>query len=136
MRELVIERNLPGQRLAVALLLATTAAQAAAPVPVMVGGDEDMDACPSLAQVGGAKSGLVSVKAGPSTDQPEIDRLANGEFAYTCEDSGEWTGVVYRHGKQMAPDCGVGSNQAERTPYRGPCKSGWVRSKWLTVVAG
>ena len=61
MRELVIERNLPGHRLAVALLLATTAAQAA--VPVMVGGDEDMDACPSLARVGGAKSGLVSVKA-------------------------------------------------------------------------
>ena len=101
-----------------------------------VGGNEDIDACPSLAQVAGAKSGMVSVRAAPDGEAKEVDRLANGAFAYACEEIGEWTGVVYLKGKDMAPDCGVGSTQAERKPYRGRCKSGWVRSKWLTIVAG
>ena len=101
----------------------------------MVGGNEDIDACPSLAQVSGAKSGMVSVKAGPGADQMEIDRLDNGAFAYACDSKGEWTGVVYRKGEDT-PDCQVGSPIAKRTRYRGTCKSGWVRSKWLTVVAG
>lgn len=125
-------------RAALALLLASAAAQAAgpAPVPVMVGGNEDMDACSSLAQVGGAKSGLVSVKDGPSAAHAEIDRLANAAYVYACEEEGDWTGVVYLKARDMAPDCGVGSSQPKRAAYKGPCKSGWVRSKWLTIVAG
>ena len=121
-----------------ALLLASAAAQAAAPapVPVMVGGNEDVDACSILAQVGGAKTGLVSVKDGPSAGHAEIDRLANAAYVYACEEKGDWTGVVYLKGEDMAPECGVGSNQPRRAAYKGPCKSGWVRSKWLTIVAG
>ena len=122
------------------MLLITATAHASAPspkpVPVMVGGNGDIDACPSLAQVGGATSGLISVKAGPAAEHAEIDRLANGAFAYACEERGEWTGVVYLKGTDEAPDCGVASNQARRSAYKGPCKSGWVRSKWLTIVAG
>jgi hypothetical protein len=129
-----------GVRLALAALLATASAHAGAPspkaVPVMVGGNADIDACPSLAQVGGATSGLISVKAGPSAEHAEIDRLANGAFAYACEEHGEWTGVVYLQGKNEAPDCGVASNRAKRSSYKGPCKSGWVRSRWLSIVAG
>lgn len=125
-------------RAALVLLLASAAAQAAAPapVPVMVGGNDDIDACPGLAQVGGAKSGLVSVKGGPSAAHAEIDRLANADYVYACEEQGDWTGVVYLKGKDMAPDCGVGSTQPKRAAYQGPCKSGWIRSKWLTIVAG
>jgi hypothetical protein len=118
-----------------ATLLLAMATDPVAPVPVMIGSEPDLNACPSLAQVGGAKSGLVSVRAAPKGEAKEIDRLANGDYAYVCDTSGEWTGVVYRRGKEMAPDCGVAS-PAKRGPYRGACKSGWVRSKWLTVVAG
>ena len=105
------------------------------PVPVQVGGDEDMDACPSLAQVGGAKSGFISVRSGPDASYPEIGRLPNGHYAYTCDESGEWEGIVYGSGKEPV-DCGVGSPVVKRIPYAGSCRSGWVRRKWLTVVAG
>jgi hypothetical protein len=118
-----------------AMLLVALSADAKAPVPVMIGAVEDLDACPSLVQVGGAKSGLVSVRSAPSAKAPEVDRLANGDYAYACDASGEWTGVVYLRGKDMTPDCGV-SSPAKHGPYRGPCKSGWVRGKWLGVVAG
>jgi len=123
-----------GHGLLVAFLAAATAS-AATPVPVMVGAEADLDACPSLAQVGGAKSGMVSVRAAPDANAREIDRLANGDYAYACGAKGEWTGVVYSHGKEMTPDCGVAS-PAKHGPYQGRCKSGWVRSKWLTIVAG
>ena len=124
-------------RVALLALLVAASAGAATPKPasVTVGGNEDIDACPSLAQVTGAKSGMVSVKAGPAANQEEIDRLPNEQFVYACDAKGEWTGVVYLRG-EMTPDCGVASPIARRAPYRGKCKSGWVRSKWLTVVAG
>jgi hypothetical protein len=115
--------------------LSAASTSATAPVPVMIGAEQDLDACPSLAQVGGAKSGMISVRAAPTAEATEIDRLANGEYAYTCDANGEWIGVVYRHGKDMAPDCGVGS-PARHAPYKGRCQSGWVRGKWLTIVAG
>ena len=115
--------------------MAATSTSATAPVPVTIGAEEDLDACPSLAQVAGAKSGMISVRAAPTADAREIDRLANGEYAYACDANGEWAGVVYLHGKDMAPDCGVAS-PAKHAPYKGRCQSGWVRSKWLTIVAG
>jgi len=121
--------------LVAALATASTSATAPVPVPVMIGAVEDLDACPSLAQVGGATSGMISVRAAPTAEATEIDRLANGEYAYACDAKGDWTGVVYRHGKDMAPDCGVAS-PAKHTSYKGRCQSGWVRSKWLTIVAG
>ena len=125
----------PASQLLLAVLLATSSAAALAPVPVRIGGQEDLDACPSLGQVGGARSGMISVRSAPAADAPEIDRLANGAFAYVCENRGEWVGVVYLQGEDT-PDCGVGSPVDKRMPYPGPCKSGWVRSKWIRIVAG
>jgi hypothetical protein len=124
------------RRALLALVLLCSSSIAAGPRPVSVGGNEDLDACPSLSQVGGAKSGMISVRAGPGADYAEIDRLDNGQFVYDCDASGEWSGVVYLRGKEMAPDCGVASPMTKRAPYLGKCKSGWVRTKWLTVVAG
>jgi len=117
------------------ILAASAASGDVAPRPVMIGSEPDLDACLGIDQVGGAKSGLVSVRAAPDARAAEIDRLANGEYVYGCDASGEWSGVVYLHGKDMAPDCGV-SSPAPHAPYKGRCKSGWVRSKWLTVIAG
>jgi hypothetical protein len=118
--------------LLIAVCCSTSAAKS---TQVMVGGEEDLDACSSLSQVGGAKSGFISLRAGPGTAYAETDRLANGQFVFACDTSAEWSGVVYLPGQQ-APDCGVSSPIAKRGPYKGKCRSGWVRSKWLTVVAG
>ena len=102
----------------------------------MVGDNAGLDACFGLAQVGGAKSGLISVRTGPGNNFREVDRVANGQFVYSCDGNSEWTGVVYMPGTGMTPECGVTSPVPERAPYSGKCKSGWIRTKWLTVVAG
>jgi len=78
---------------------------------------------------------MVSGRTAPDAQAKEIDRLNNGDFVYDCDDAGEWAGVVYMHGEQ-APDCGVSSPVAKEQAYRGPCRSGWVRRKWVIVVAG
>jgi len=104
--------------------------------PVMVGHEEGLDACLSLSQIQGAKSGMVSVRAAPDANAKEIDRLNNGDFVYNgCDESGEWAGVVYTHDKEL-PDCGVSSPVPKEQAYAGPCRSGWVRRKWVIVVAG
>ncbi len=104
--------------------------------PVIIGQEEGLDACMGFAEVVDAKSGLVSVRAGPGAGYPETDRLKVGQFAYVCGGTSEWTGVVYGNRAQMKSGCGVTSPVPKPVPYSGVCKSGWVRSKWINVVAG
>jgi len=101
--------------------LALVAAGPAAPVrpdrPVMIGAQPERDACPSLAQVSGLN--------------PRGD--AN---IWACDETADrsWTGVVFAL-RDSSIDCGVGSHIARRQAYRGPCTSGWVSSRFLTIVA-
>ena len=118
------------------LVLACSVVAASDFRPVIVGHEEGLDACGGVAKVGGAKSSLVSVRTGPATGYREIDRLKVGQFVYVCDGNSEWTGVVYGNGAEMKAGCGVTSPIPRAAPYSGVCKSGWVRSKWLTVVAG
>ena len=99
-----------------------------------IGHEPDLDACLALSQIQGAKSGMVSVRSAPDARAKEIDRLSNGDFVHDCDDAGEWAGVVYLHGEQT-PDCGVTSPVPKAQAYAGPCRSGWVRRKWM-IVAG
>lgn len=128
-----------------ALVLALAAAtMGAAPVPadkpVMVGGTVDLDACPSNAQVTGLKprgDNFLSVRNRPATGARERDRLGPGRMVWACDEThdGEWTGIVYSPPGQDI-DCGVGSPIRRHSAYRGPCRSGWVASRFLTIVAG
>ena len=126
------------------LALLTIAAQPAGPprpaVPVMVGGEADYDACGSVMQVTGLNrrgQNYLSLRSGPATTARELARLRAGQFVWDCDASPDkqWTGVVYSlPGKDQ--DCGVGTPIARRQPYRGPCASGWVSSRFLELVAG
>ncbi len=116
------------------------AAQSAAPlrpeVPVMVGGDSEQDACGGTYRVRGLNprgDNFLSVRSRPAAAGRELVRLRGGQMGYLCDASadGQWQGVVYGR-----IDCGVGTPIARSRPYRGPCASGWVSSRFVELVAG
>ena len=132
--------------LAAALALALTLpAEAKAPAarPVMVGGEPRLDACLGAGAIiplrkGG--DGFVAVRAAPSVKARMLDKLQPGRELLLCDDSadGQWVGVVYPEpwGGPIATDCLVSSPAEKRAPYDGPCLSGWVARRFVTVNAG
>jgi hypothetical protein len=112
-----------------------------APVAVVTGGDADLDACPTWAQVTGLDpngDGFLTVRAGPGVDHAELDRLAEGRGLFVCVGTGDgrWLGVVYPRPGQDQAACDVSSPRAVAAPYRGDCASGWVAARWVKPVAG
>lgn len=104
-----------------------------------VGGYHDLDACLTVSKVAGLNSkgdNFLSLRSRPAADARELMRLRAGQAVWVCDAAaGGWTGVlVAPSGDDL--DCGVGSPIARRQPYRGRCRSGWVASRYLQVVAG
>ena len=103
-------------------------------VPVMVGGEPDLDACGAVGAIQGINrngDGFVAVRSGPGSEHKMIDKFYhNGDMVSMCDSKGKWIGVVY--GK----NCGVGTPILRRKPYDGSCKSGWVYGKYVRLVAG
>jgi len=103
----------------------------------MYGGEANIDACGAVGKVSGLKSdgdNFLAVRAIPSFKGLEEDRLSNGQQVIFCEEEGPWLGIVYD--KSGTKDCGTGSPISEATTYVGPCNSGWVNSKYVTLIAG
>lgn len=116
------------------------AARAPAARPVMVGGEVELDACPSIGVIiplrkGG--DGFVAVRAAPSVKAQMLDKLKPGRELILCDDSadGKWMGVVYAD-PSAGTDCGLATSMARRAPYAGPCRSGWVARRFVKVIAG
>jgi hypothetical protein len=110
-------------------------AQAKIDVPIMLGGDDSYDACPSAGVISGLNprgDGFLSVRSGPGSNYAEMDRVYNGNAVHICDSRGGWMAVVYGDGR----NCGVGSPWPKRLAYTGPCKYGWVSSRYVTVTAG
>ncbi|MEP2736413.1 MAG: hypothetical protein ABJP34_08945 [Erythrobacter sp.] len=106
--------------------------------PVQYGVDgPNLDACSGVGKVSGLKAdgdGFLAVRAEPNMKAFEADRIKNDQTVFFCEEDGPWIGVVYdKSGKK---DCGTGSPIPEPTTYVGPCDSGWVDSRYLTLIAG
>lgn len=129
--------------LAMASAAAAGSPPPARPVPVMVGGNSEMDACGSLMRIAfrtRAPGNFAAVRAAPSTSAAERQRLFTGQRVLACQTVGEWTGIVYRTPGDGNDDdisaCGVSSPIARRRAYIGPCASGWVASRLLALEAG
>jgi hypothetical protein len=123
--------------LVAAMLTPIAQARTPAAVPVEIGGDEVLDACGSFAQVKGLKAdgdGFLAVRSGPGTAYAMVDKLSNGREMYLCGEQGQWLAIVYLTAPGMK--CEVTSTIAKKQVYRGRCKSGWVRSAWVEVMAG
>ncbi len=120
----------------VSVLFLTLACAATEPdVPVVIGGDEDLDACSSTGVVKGIRTSL-AIRAGPGAGHRLLDALNNGDPLFVCGSSndGKWYSVVYA--KDTTAECGVSGPIAKRGTYGGPCKSGWVAARWIEIVAG
>jgi hypothetical protein len=101
---------------------------------------DDLDACLSVGQVIGLNprgDNFLAVRAEPRAGAAEKDRLGPGREIWICDEAGEWLGVVYGGDPAQGPgDCGVGTPAASVRPYSGPCRWGWVHSRYVTVIAG
>jgi hypothetical protein len=123
----------------VALLVILFPRKGETKIPVSYGGDEEVDACMTFAQVNNLGTGsdaFLAVKDEPNLKADRIDKILSGKRVWICEESkdGKWFGVVYPVDEK--DDCGVTKSVKDRGPYLGPCKSGWISKKYVTVVAG
>lgn len=103
---------------------------------VHYGGEADLDACGSSGAVTGLRrdgDNFLAVRSGPAVTYRMLDKLLEDQSVQICDERGSWLGIVYGEAGQ---DCGTGSPVAKRQPYRGRCKSGWVSSKYIRLLAG
>ena len=107
---------------------------------VIVGRDlEYLDACPSTGRVtnlGTTRDAFLAVRSAPSAKARLKDKLKAGQILTLCDESGEWHGVVYSLASDGDVDCGVATPSAYYGAYRGPCRFGWVNSRYVEVIAG
>jgi len=108
-------------------------------VPVMVGGEEDYDACGAAAEVFSPSKKEVIVYSAPSDAAEAIGEVSTGIYVSVCDFSdesieGDWVGIVYKNEESQV--CGVGATIETRQAYSGPCKSGWIKKVNLTNWAG
>jgi len=102
-------------------------------VPVTVGG-----ACAIGGVIGLDPNGdnFLSVRSGPG-GQPyrEIDRLFSSDAVHVCgRKNTTWLAVVYSAARTAQDGCDIAPKGARR-PYDGPCKFGWVHSRYIKVSA-
>lgn len=108
-------------------------------VPVIVGGEQDYDACGSSGTVEGLNphgDGFLAVKAGPGLNFERIDKLYNGMQVYICGEQGDWFAIVYSQTGSWSERCNVSTPWPRTMPYTGPCRSGWVHRRWVGSLAG
>lgn len=115
--------------------------------PVRIGeGGPRFDACQAVGRVAGLRSNQLDVHIAPFDSAKSKDGLSVGQLVYICTRSidQQWFGIVYDNataladGENAAPrtDCGVSSPVRSKRNYDGPCKSGWVESTFVKLVAG
>ena len=100
---------------------------------VRIGGEDDLDACGSMAET----TGPVALRRGPGEQFAVVEELASKVHVYACDISPDqrWDGVVVVPADEGV-DCGVSSPIVNRKEYAGPCRSGWVPHDSVAVVAG
>lgn len=116
--------------------------------PVRIGeGGPRFDACQAVGRVAGLRSAELGVLIAPFDSAERKDSLSEGQLVYICTRSHDqqWLGIVYddaaapaegEEGAAGPTDCGVSSPVRSKRDYDGPCKSGWVESTFVKLVAG
>ncbi len=80
----------------------------------------------------------LEVRAAPFDTAESTGEVAAGARFFVCSRSHDqrWLGIVYDPAGQLAAACGVSTPLASRRSYEGPCRSGWVSSALVKLVAG
>lgn len=120
------------------LAFATFAHAAVDAVPVVVGEDPEINACPSMGVPKNLDAdGTIAVWDGPNDGNVQVDSLAAGRefFVCTMPADSEWWGIVYAPEDDPDMDCGVSGAMATQD-YTGPCRSGWISRDSIEMTAG
>lgn len=109
-------------------------------------GGPRFDACQAVGRVAGLRGSELDVRIAPFDSAKSKDSLSEGQSVYVCTRSHDqqWLGIVYDdvavpadgEGVAQRADCGVSSPVRSKRNYDGPCKSGWVESTFVKLVAG
>ena len=80
----------------------------------------------------------LTVRSSPFDSGSEIGAVPQGARFFVCTRSHDqkWLGIVYAEEGTLAERCGVAEPLARRRDYEGPCRSGWVQSAFVKLVAG
>ena len=113
---------------------------AAAAWPVRVGEyGLNFDACPWIGTTRRVEpSAGLPVRASPFDSGEQTAQLPAGARFYVCSRSHDqkWFGIVFEQGGGLAPRCGVADPVGSKRAYDGPCRSGWVSSAFVKLIAG
>jgi hypothetical protein len=82
--------------------------------------------------------GRLPVRSAPFESAAETGAIPAGARFFLCTRSldQKWFGVVYDEAGALAPRCGVSDPVTSRRDYAGPCRSGWVSSAFVKLIAG
>ena len=110
--------------------------------PVRIGEDgPGSSACGArgaVVNLSAAVTANLPVRASPFIEADEVARLGNGARMFVCTRSldQKWLGVVLPSDAPSAMDCGVSAPVGSPRDYVGPCRSGWVSSAFVQLIAG
>ncbi|HEX8063749.1 MAG TPA: hypothetical protein VF535_11090 [Allosphingosinicella sp.] len=108
--------------------------------PVRIGElGPNFQACGAAGTTRNLKPGeALSVRSAPFDNAGETGRVAARARFFICSRSldQKWFGIVFDEGGTLAEKCGVSEPVVRRRDYDGPCRSGWVQSAFVKVVAG
>ncbi|MEP2990690.1 MAG: hypothetical protein ABJN65_09145 [Parasphingorhabdus sp.] len=114
-------------------------------------GGSRFDACQGVGRIQGLQGRELDVRIAPFDAAQKKDSIKQGQQVWICTRSHDqqWHGIVYDDGATEAQDgeaatttnrgpgeCGVSSPVRSKRDYDGPCKSGWVESNFVKLVAG
>lgn len=77
------------------------------------------------------------VSAAPFDNAAKTGAIAAGSRFFVCTRSHDqrWMGVVHDESGELSPECGVSAPVTARRAYDGPCRSGWISSAFVRLVA-
>jgi hypothetical protein len=85
-----------------------------------------------------APGATLPVRTAPFDNAAAIGSVAPAARFFVCTRSHDqkWLGVVYDESGALTERCGVAEPIAGRRDYEGPCRSGWVESAFVKLIAG
>ena len=80
----------------------------------------------------------LQVRSAPFETVAESGSVPAGARFFVCTRSHDqrWLGIVYDETGSLSPACGVSRPIPARRNYEGPCRSGWVSTALVKLVAG
>jgi hypothetical protein len=108
--------------------------------PVRIGElGASFQACGAAGTTRNLKAGeALPVRSAPFEYAGETGSVASAAHFFICTRSldQKWFGIVFDEGGKLAERCGVSEPVTRRRDYDGPCRSGWVQSAFVKVIAG